>query len=459
MRSKRFDPFSVSLSIGLGSALLLAGVPEGRAQSTGASIPVTRCYDSGPGSLRAAVAAAVSGDTIDMRGLTCGRITLTRGAILAPQTDLTVLGPGRSFRVHGGNVSQVLRHTGTGLLRIQSLSLAHGRHVASVAQGGCLYSAGRLELRNVQVHDCVARAVAGAPGGNVAHGGGVFAAGDVGLYSSAVFSNRAEYNFGQDGGASGGGLQAGGRFTVVRSDIVQNFSAGNGGGTFAASINARYSNFSGNSARGDGGGVMLGGPRANVDNILANSTVARNHALNVGGAYIDRGTTFVINSTISENVADRTIGGLLVSNMGTSGRASVINSTIVYNRQNPFNSECGALYWDGDEIHLESSIVARNMCNDRPGDIDVDYHYSPSIVGANNLVGSSTVALPPDTIRTDPRLAPLADNGGGTRTHALLADSPAIERGNNTAGLSYDQRGAGFPRVKGAAADIGSFER
>jgi len=41
----------------------------------------------------------------------------------------------------------------------------------------------------------------------------------------------------------------------------------------------------------------------------------------------------------------------------------------------------------------------------------------------------------------------------------LLDGSPAIDRGNNEAGLLYDQRGIGFPRVKGVGADIGAYER
>jgi hypothetical protein len=45
-----------------------------------------------------------------------------------------------------------------------------------------------------------------------------------------------------------------------------------------------------------------------------------------------------------------------------------------------------------------------------------------------------------------------------TRTHALLPGSPAIDTGNNSANLSTDQRNSGFPRVIGAAPDIGAFE-
>ena len=75
-----------------------------------------------------------------------------------------------------------------------------------------------------------------------------------------------------------------------------------------------------------------------------------------------------------------------------------------------------------------------------------------------NLIASANVSLPGDTLGGDPMLAPLADNGGPTWTHALLTGSPAIDTGNNAAALTTDQRGDGFVRVYGAAADIGAFE-
>src|SRR5262249_61484220 len=61
-------------------------------------------------------------------------------------------------------------------------------------------------------------------------------------------------------------------------------------------------------------------------------------------------------------------------------------------------------------------------------------------------------------IGQDPKLGPLQNNGGPTPTHALLDGSPALDKGSNLANLATDQRGAGFARVHGAAADIGAFE-
>jgi hypothetical protein len=70
-----------------------------------------------------------------------------------------------------------------------------------------------------------------------------------------------------------------------------------------------------------------------------------------------------------------------------------------------------------------------------------------------------------DQVNTDPRVGPLQDNGGPTVTHALLADSPAIDAGNPNYNpnnfqppLIYDQRGFGFDRVKKGRSDIGAVE-
>ena len=58
----------------------------------------------------------------------------------------------------------------------------------------------------------------------------------------------------------------------------------------------------------------------------------------------------------------------------------------------------------------------------------------------------------------DPLLGPLANNGGPTQTRALLAHSPALNRGANPAGLTTDQRGGSFVRVAGNRPDMGAFE-
>jgi len=62
---------------------------------------------------------------------------------------------------------------------------------------------------------------------------------------------------------------------------------------------------------------------------------------------------------------------------------------------------------------------------------------------------------------TDPRLGPLANNGGSTQTMALLPGSPAINAGSNAltpVDTQYDQRGAGYSRIGDGTVDIGAFE-
>ena len=55
-------------------------------------------------------------------------------------------------------------------------------------------------------------------------------------------------------------------------------------------------------------------------------------------------------------------------------------------------------------------------------------------------------------------LGPLAENGGYS-TYLPMADSPVLQRGNTVLDRQYDQRGLGFPRVKGGLPDIGATEQ
>ena len=109
-------------------------------------------------------------------------------------------------------------------------------------------------------------------------------------------------------------------------------------------------------------------------------------------------------------------------------------------------------------IYAVSSIVAQNINTADGVDYDAvsgDGH----IYGSNNLIISAPLSTwPPDTITSCPRLSPLLDNGGTTRTLALLPGSPAIDKGDDPFDLGTDQRGSGFPRDVGAFADIGAYE-
>jgi hypothetical protein len=83
------------------------------------------------------------------------------------------------------------------------------------------------------------------------------------------------------------------------------------------------------------------------------------------------------------------------------------------------------------------------------------------IITEGGLPSSDLVGTPDHPI--DPRLAPLAKNGGPTQTHALLAGSPAIDHGDNTDAPATDQRGLARPRDGdgngSSIVDIGAFEK
>jgi hypothetical protein len=80
------------------------------------------------------------------------------------------------------------------------------------------------------------------------------------------------------------------------------------------------------------------------------------------------------------------------------------------------------------------------------------------VTGSDNLIRTQGDFHYITTSTEDPLLGPLLDNGGPTLTHALGEGSPATDAGNNSQGLDADQRGAGFSRVVGLAADMGAYE-
>jgi hypothetical protein len=439
----------------LGIAALMGTPTTARA----ATRVVTSCADTGTGSLRAAVASAASGDTIDLRSLTCNRIVLTSGQVEVPQASLTVRGPGHArFSISGNWATRVFHHTGAGTLALRGITIEQGQHRAREAEGGCLWSFGNLDLNDVHVRHCAAYAVLGAVGG------GMYAEGNISIFYSALYSNGAK-GAGSDGGAlmagklllgPDGPIFKGGHVRMHRSRIFNN-TAGFGGAMRANDgLDMTYSTISGNHARVRYGALELLNLNGGTQRI-AYSTISGNTAEDSYGAITLNGPALIYNSTFSNNEA------LFLSVGQFLDGVTVVNSTIAFNRTNsPFNCE-PALLLVG-EIHLDSTIIGRSTCSGQPafdllgpGGPDP---VPPTIIGEDNLIERAPYALPPDTITgLDPQLGPLADNGGRTRTHLPIAGSRVIDRGNNEAGLTTDQRGEGFPRVKGGRADIGAVER
>ena len=207
---------------------------------------------------------------------------------------------------------------------------------------------------------------------------------------------------GQEGRESGGGIYNAGTLRLTNSTVSGN-SAFNGGG---------ISNF-------DTGTLTL-----------TNSTVSGNSATDAAGGIYNRGTINVSNSTISGNSATVAYSGIY--NEGTA----TLKNTIVANSPSP-GGNCGG----------GGTIPATNITD---GGYNLDSDGSCGF-GTTNHSLSGTMDNP-----LNPQLGPLANNGGPTKTHALLAGSPAINKGVAVAGITTDQRGVARPQ--GAAPDIGAFE-
>lgn len=360
---------------------------------------VFNCADSGTGSLRAAVAAAADGDTIDLTHLACSTITLTTGSINIPQNTLSLVGPGPSLLSLYLKVGpdRILTHAGTGTLTIAGLTIESG---FSNYDGGCIRSAGNLTLSNAMVDNCLSGGFVQSPYDHDNRGGAVFVAGNLTMSSSTVDGNTSRSL--SNGRAYGGGVFVRGSAYIRDSTISNNAS---GEGTFPGNV----------------GGIAIAG----------------------------RAPSVIVNSTISGNTANNTVGGLYVYTQLT-----LSGSTIAFNKSTNGQTVAAGMYAYNGPLVMNSTIIANNTWGSGNYEFDLTAF---QVSGANNLVMGSNDS-PPATLTADPHLQPLANNGGPTKTHAILATSAAVDAGNNVAGSTTDQRGSGFSRIYGPHADIGAFE-
>ncbi len=387
-------------------------------QSTGVVTVVGNCADSGTGSLRDNLSTARSGDTLDLRPLRC-KITLASGELATGLGNVTLLGPGASLLTIDGNLQgRVLDHTGYGTLAFSGMTLSRGYdyQADNVAKGGCVYSASTVVLLNSTVTSC--RALGSEKS---AFGGGIAAARIIAV-DSQITANAASAPMQVN--SFGGGLYAASYLSIDQSTVSANqaIPAGHGGGIYAGSYATALvtgSTISGNQA-------YIGGGLAAADAKIVNSTVSGNSATAIGGL-VTSSSLLLYNSTVALNTSLITLykATQIPSGVSISGLA-----------------------------RLQSSIVFSNTSNSKSYDAGGD----GKIIGANNLVGTSSSLLPIDTTHFDPLLGPLQNNGGATFTHALPPNSPAVDAGNNVASVSFDQRGTGFARASGRAPDIGAFE-
>jgi hypothetical protein len=339
--------------------------------------------------------------------------------------------------------------------QISGLTLTRGN--ATNAQGGGILNFGTLEVADSTLSD-----------NSAYEGGAIFSLGSLTLAGSNLSGNSAI--------VTGGAIfsELGGELTVTDSTLSDNLADVGGAIINGGTATVTGSTLSGNSAASHGGAIYNFGTLTVAGSTLSgNSTGSDFTEYSGGGAIYNSGTLTVADSTLSDNSTDAQGGAIY--NIGT---ATVTGSTIVLNRADADDNGTdigGGIYNFTSATTLSNTIVAGNLrgtgttADDIGGFIDVaDSSHNligdPSTAGGlvdgvnGNIVGNDGVGVIDIATVID---TTLADNGGPTKTHALVIGGPAIDAGDNSLippGTDYDQRGEGFARIVGGTVDIGAFE-
>ena len=409
--------------------------------------------------------------------------------------SLTIIGEPAGRVVDGaGGVGSVITVFAAATVVITGLTIQNGAAVGSEFDGGGIVNFGKVTINNCTVSNNSANKT----GGGIANfgtvtlnnstvsnnsantsGGGIvnFGNGTVTLNNSTVTNNAAGEGGGITNGPdgalvfnsstvanntavqNGGGIENFGTVSGTGGFIEGNLATVNGGGVDNhGTLDLGLSTVEGNSAGGDGGGVHNSG---SVN--LAAFTVKNNTAGGKGGNIFEKSsqTATLTNVTISGGTA-ASGGGI-----GNAGTLNLNNVTITKNTAT--TGDGGGIFNDtGAVLNVRNMILAGNTdtggeAPDCAGTLTSQGH---NLVGVNT--GCTILAATGDLVGTggspiDPRLGPLANNGGSALSHALLAGSPAIDAGDpsppgsgGTACEATDQRGV--TRPQGPRCDIGAFE-
>jgi hypothetical protein len=382
-------------------------------------ITVTNTNDSGPGSLRQALADVNDGDTINFA--VTGTIGLTSGELLVSRS-ITISGPGATNLGVNANAKSRVFHIAPGkTVAISALTITNGyANNQPVLDGGGIYN----DHATLTVGNCtISNNSAFRDGGGVHNAG----AATMTLNGCVINANGT----GNDGGGVCNDGTGGAAILGINNSTVSNNTAYHGAGIC-------------NDGRLKGATLLQ----------ISNTTLNNNSAGDDAGAILNiadtKGTAALSNCTISGNSAQsygggiNNVAGLTVSNTTFSGNSANFGGSIAIG--NPVTVSIG-------DTVLKAGKAGGNIFNDGGTVISRGYNLS-SDDGGGSLTG------PGDQINTEPLLSPLQDNGGPTLTHALLPGSPAIDAGdpNFTPPPFFDQRGPGFDRVVNGRIDVGSFE-
>jgi len=250
--------------------------------------------------------------------------------------------------------------------------------------------------------------------------------------------------------AAGGALTMDGTgqtLTISGNNAVQVMWVGTG-----ASLTLNNLTIANGIAVGQGGGGILNNGTATI----TNSTFSGNSATGSFGGAINNGgggTLTITNSTFSGNSATGGFGAGIFANGGPGFTVTITNSTF---SGNSASGGFGAAIKNNDVagVIVRNTIIANSAAGGNCNGAITN--------GGNNIDDGATCgwgAVSGSMSSTNPLLGALANNGGPTRTFALLTSSPAIDGVTFSApnsAPSTDQRGVARPR--GAGFDIGAHE-
>ena len=243
---------------------------------------VTTLADSGTGSLRAALAAANSGDTIVFSSGLTGTISLA--SALTINQNVTIQGPGASnLTISGANqvgVFVVSSAVTNGI--ISGLTIANGN--TEGGPGGGISNNGVLTVTNSSFND-------NSAGGNA--GGAISNSGTFVVSGSSFTGNSSSSG---DAGV-GGAIDNTGTLTVDNSTFSAN-SSNNGGAICneGGTATIRNSTFSANSSGSAGGGAIFGFAGA----VTATNNILVGNSGQIGAGVANAGGGAIVN--LSDNV-------------------------------------------------------------------------------------------------------------------------------------------------------------
>jgi uncharacterized repeat protein (TIGR01451 family) len=336
------------------------------------TLTVNSSSDSGPGSLRQALADANDGDTIRFDD----DYSITLASPLVVDKDVTIDGGDHSIVISGNDAVRVFHVFTDTTVALDSLTIADGKTTTQEVDVVIPYApplkfpvGGGVRIEGgatVTMTDCTVRDSTTAYWYNdgmtiyLGYGGGIFNEGALSVVRSTFTDNLAGHAT-LNGIAGGGAIYNRGTLTVADSAFSGN-QANYGAGIHSADGTLVVDNSAiSNGSSPFGGGTAIwnenGAATVSDSTISANSVPAMlsgGHGAWAGGLHNDGGTMTVERSIISSNTNGDGNGGGLSNYEGT---LEVVDSAILGNTATYYDSDEKEYYGQGGGIYNWSNSV------------------------------------------------------------------------------------------------------